>query len=290
MSDMQVNLDPRVMKELILSQIMSGIDPFGQSVQDSQTSGDGLFAQMLGQLLGSPMNGAIGASALDSSGGSSLDALSLLGLGSGMSGLSSLAGLFGQTGMNGSGLGLNAGGSYAALGFGSAGSYGIGSSASWLNGLNALGSLATLEDDGSSIFAYDDLIKQSAARYGVDPALVKGVIQSESSFRPYAVSSAGAKGLMQLMDDTARSLGVTNSFDPAQNIDGGTRYLSFLLRKYGGNEAVALAAYNAGPGRVDKTGLGAGADLATGMAELPLETQAYVRKVLQARESWSTPL
>lgn len=289
MSDMQVNLDPRVMKELILSQIMSGIDPFGQSVQDSQSSGDGLFAQMLGQLLGSPMNGALGASALGSSGGSSLDMLSLLGLGSGTSGLSSLAGLLGQTGMYG-GLGLNAGGSYAALGFGSAGSYGIGGSTSWLNGLNALGSLATFEDDGSSIFAYDDLIKQSAARYGVDPALVKGVIQSESSFRPYAVSSAGAKGLMQLMDDTARSLGVTNSFDPAQNIDGGTRYLSFLLRKYGGNEAVALAAYNAGPGRVDRAGLGAGADLATGMAELPLETQAYVRKVLQARESWSTPL
>ncbi|QMV44867.1 lytic transglycosylase domain-containing protein [Cohnella cholangitidis] len=144
-----------------------------------------------------------------------------------------------------------------------------------------------LTDDHGSSSAYDDLITAAGAKYGVDPALIKGVIQSESSFNPNAVSSANAKGLMQLMDDTARGLGVSNSFDPAQNIDGGTRFLSYLLRKYDGNVSTALAAYNAGPGRVDRSGIQNDQDLAMNLHLLPTETQNYVRKVLNASSQWS---
>ncbi|MFB9280032.1 lytic transglycosylase domain-containing protein [Cohnella cellulosilytica] len=134
---------------------------------------------------------------------------------------------------------------------------------------------------------FDDLIVAAAEKYGVDPALIKGVIQSESSFNSNAVSGAGAKGLMQLMDDTARGLGVADSFDPAQNIDGGTRFLSYLLRKYDGNVATALAAYNAGPGRVDRLGLKNDQDVEARLHELPSETQGYIRKVLNATVQWS---
>ena len=103
--------------------------------------------------------------------------------------------------------------------------------------------------------SYDSYINEAAAKYGIDPVLIKAVINTESSFNPNSVSSAGAKGLMQLMDATARGLGVTNSFDPKQNIEGGARFLSYLMRKYDGNEQAALAAYNAGPGRVDRAGI-----------------------------------
>jgi len=144
-----------------------------------------------------------------------------------------------------------------------------------------------LTNDVGSSAAYDDLISAAGAKYGVDPALIKGVIQSESSFNPNAVSSAGAKGLMQLMDETARGLGVTDSFDPAQNIDGGTRFLSFLLRKYDGNVSAALAAYNAGPGRVDRLGIRNDQDVERQYHQLPSETQGYIRKVLNATGLWS---
>ena len=127
---------------------------------------------------------------------------------------------------------------------------------------------------------YDAYINEAAARYGVEPALIKAVIDTESSFNPNAVSSAGAKGLMQLTDGTARGLGVSNSFDPQQNIEGGTRYLSHLMEKYDGNVQAALAAYNAGPGRVDRTGIRTDADFNDLMGQLPKETQHYVGKVL----------
>jgi soluble lytic murein transglycosylase-like protein len=129
---------------------------------------------------------------------------------------------------------------------------------------------------------FDPLIEQSASKYGISPSLIKAVIDSESSFNPNAVSAAGAKGLMQLMDATAKGLGVTNSFDPAQNIDGGTRFLSYLLNKYDGNLKTALAAYNAGPGRVDRTGIRTDADFEANLDKLPNETQRYVGKVLDA--------
>jgi len=135
--------------------------------------------------------------------------------------------------------------------------------------------------------SFDDLISSAASRYGIDPALVKAVVQTESGFDPNAVSHAGAKGLMQLMDDTARGLGVNDSFDPMQNIDGGTRFLSYLLRKYDGQLMPALAAYNAGPGRVDRLGLTTDAQVGERLGDLPQETQRYVHKVLSAMQQWS---
>jgi len=86
---------------------------------------------------------------------------------------------------------------------------------------------------------------------------------------------------MQLMDDTAKWLGVTDPFDPRQNIDGGTRFLSWLLRKYDGHLLPALAAYNAGPGLVDRLGLTTDGEVSARWSELPEETQAYIGKVLR---------
>jgi soluble lytic murein transglycosylase-like protein len=129
----------------------------------------------------------------------------------------------------------------------------------------------------------EEIIRAASEKYGVHPSLVRAVIQVESGFRPDAESHAGAKGFMQLMDATAKSLGVTDSFDPIQNIHGGTRFLSYLITKYNGNESVALAAYNAGPGRVDRLGIRTDADLAESLHRLPKETQAYVAKVLHAK-------
>jgi len=139
---------------------------------------------------------------------------------------------------------------------------------------------------GGSETLYDALIRRSVERYGVDPALVKAVVRTESAFNPYAVSRAGAKGLMQLMDATARSLGVDDPFDPAQNVTGGTRYLAWLLGKYGGNVKAALAAYNAGPGRVDRLGILTDEAFDEKRSLLPEETQVYVDRVLEAFERY----
>jgi soluble lytic murein transglycosylase-like protein len=117
---------------------------------------------------------------------------------------------------------------------------------------------------------YAPMIEQAAARYGIDPSVLYGLIEQESAFDPSATSSAGAQGLTQLMPSTAASLGVAEPLDPAQSIEGGARYLSGLLRQFGGNTADALAAYNAGPGAVEQYG---------GVPPYP-ETQQYVAKVL----------
>jgi len=99
---------------------------------------------------------------------------------------------------------------------------------------------------------YDEIIKSSADAYNVDPNLIKAIIAAESNGNPNAISKAKAKGLMQLMDATAKSLGVKNVFNPVDNINGGTKYFKYLLDKYNGDIKLALAAYNAGPGAVDK--------------------------------------
>jgi soluble lytic murein transglycosylase-like protein len=121
---------------------------------------------------------------------------------------------------------------------------------------------------GATPFAAE--ITAAAARNGVDPALLTGLIRAESNFDPSATSPAGAQGLTQLMPGTAASLGVTNPLDPAQSIDGGARYLRQQLDRFGGDASKALAAYNAGPGAVERFG---------GVPPYA-ETQAYVRKVL----------
>jgi len=99
--------------------------------------------------------------------------------------------------------------------------------------------------------AYDTIIEREASRNGLDPALVKAVIHRESYFNPVALSSAGARGLMQLMPATARDMGVADVTDPEQNIRGGTRYLAMLISRYHGDTTKAIAAYNAGMKNVD---------------------------------------
>lgn len=127
---------------------------------------------------------------------------------------------------------------------------------------------------------YADLIKASASKYGVDPRLVRAVVQQESSFNPKAVSSAGAKGLMQLMPGTAAELGVTDPFDPVQNVDAGTRYLAQQLKANGGNVERALAAYNWGPGNLQKNGFD----------KAPKETRDYVSKITANMGSRDVPI
>ncbi|MEW9701632.1 lytic transglycosylase domain-containing protein [Paenibacillus sp. SI8] len=163
-------------------------------------------------------------------------------------------------------------------------------SSSLPNSLSALGKSYTplqTVSKASTAAQYDELIHAASKRYGVDTSLVKAVIQQESDFNHRAVSSAGAKGLMQLMDGTGSGYGVTNPFDPQQNVDAGTHFLSSLIKKYNGNEGVALAAYNAGPNRVDRLGIRDDQDLANKLHLLPKETQTYVNKVLGYKRGFS---
>lgn len=102
--------------------------------------------------------------------------------------------------------------------------------------------------------AYEDIIQEAAEKYDMDARLIRAVMQTESAFHPYAVSRAGAEGLMQLMPSLADEMGVSDSFDPRENIMGGARYLKRLLDYHNGNLDLALASYNAGPGNVERYG------------------------------------
>jgi soluble lytic murein transglycosylase-like protein len=127
-----------------------------------------------------------------------------------------------------------------------------------------------------SLSRWSDLIEQAGKKHGVDSALLAAVIEQESGGNPKAVSPKGAKGLMQLMDSTAADMGVRSSFSPRENIAGGAKYLRSLLDRFNGDEKLALASYNAGPGAVEKYG------------DIPpyAETRRYVDSVLRLKHSF----
>ena len=117
---------------------------------------------------------------------------------------------------------------------------------------------------------WNPAISSLGQKYNLDPLLIHAVINQESGYQPKVVSKSGAMGMMQLMPATAKGLGVTNPYDPLQNMEGGIKYLKLQLERFGGNVALALAAYNAGPNAVSKFG---------GIPPYQ-ETQQYVRNIL----------
>lgn len=131
---------------------------------------------------------------------------------------------------------------------------GLGKSAPWMTDKAFIPSKLSLDSPSmqSSVNQWQPYIQEASQKFGVDTNLITAVIAQESAGNPSAVSPKGAKGLMQLMDTTARDMGVSQVFQPRQNIIGGTKYLRQLLDKYNGNEALALASYNAGTAAVDK--------------------------------------
>lgn len=126
--------------------------------------------------------------------------------------------------------------------------------------------------------ALDMPISRAAARFSVDEALIKAVARAESCFDPLAVSRAGARGLMQLMPGTAKFMGVSNIHDEIENLNGGAKYLGMMLERYAADTRLALAAYNAGPGNVDRY---------QGVPPFP-ETQRYVETVIRYQALYST--
>ncbi len=125
------------------------------------------------------------------------------------------------------------------------------------------------EAPSPALLRIDSIVRRVAKRYQIDPKLVRAIIQAESDYDPKAVSSKGAMGLMQLIPSTAQRFGVGNPFDPKQNIEGGVSYLKYLLKLFGGNLPLSLAAYNAGENTVIRSG---------GIPAIP-ETEHYVKEV-----------
>ena len=136
--------------------------------------------------------------------------------------------------------------------------------------------LAAVQTPAAPGTPYDALVSRAATNYQLSPALLHAVIHAESNGDPNIVSGKGAMGLMQLMPGTASALGVSNPFDPAQNIDGGARYLRQMLDRFGGDEHLALAAYNAGPAAVQHY---------SGVPPYA-ETQQYVTRVLAQKDKY----
>jgi soluble lytic murein transglycosylase-like protein len=145
-------------------------------------------------------------------------------------------------------------------------------------GMGQLAASRTPEFFRSDSSAYDALILAKAREHNIDFALVKAIIHVESSFNPYAVSDKGAKGLMQVMPETARRHGVVDIYDPAQNIEAGIRYLKYLNAMFNNKQYLVLAAYNAGENAVQRH---------RGIPPYT-ETQLYVRRVMQLRRQYST--
>ncbi|HDZ91589.1 MAG: transglycosylase SLT domain-containing protein [Deltaproteobacteria bacterium] len=125
---------------------------------------------------------------------------------------------------------------------------------------------------------YSDIIRQASRRFNVDPHFIRAIVKVESAFDHRAVSSAGAKGLMQLMPETADEMKVKDPFNPEENIFGGTRYLSLLLRRFNNDKVLALAAYNAGPEAVESY---------KGVPPFP-ETRAFVKKVMEYYKTYNS--
>ncbi len=124
---------------------------------------------------------------------------------------------------------------------------------------------------------FDEIIEEASQRYNIPKELIKAVIKAESNFNPFAISPKNAIGLMQLLPSTAKEMGVEDIFDPYQNIMGGTKYLRTLLDKYNNNLFLALASYNAGPGRVDSSG---------GIPRIE-ETKDYIERVIRYYKEYS---
>jgi soluble lytic murein transglycosylase-like protein len=139
-----------------------------------------------------------------------------------------------------------------------------------LDSVNTSGLASSLRGFTTGYAEVDGYITDSAQRNNLDPLLLYSIMHQESSFKRRAISPKGARGLMQLMPGTAARFGVTNIFDPKQNIEGGARYVSFLLNRFNGDLSLTLAGYNAGEGAVDKYGW-----------SIPpyAETQEYVRRI-----------
>jgi len=131
--------------------------------------------------------------------------------------------------------------------------------------------MSNLNYSPSSNNNFDDFINNAAKKYKLSPAIIKSIIKVESNFNPQALSKAGAQGLMQLMPNTAKILNVENVWNPEENIEGGSKYLRQLLDQFDNNLSLSLAAYNAGPGNVNRYG---------GIPPFT-ETQNYVKKVLE---------
>lgn len=247
-----MQIDPRTLGQMIQLQSMSQIDLQGTAVQSQTGDTDGSLFDILLQEMMLSEQGNTSDAAAEPDSASMLSLLQNYMLSAGLDGSSNWEGMLSGT-------------------------------ISSVSGMTDFLSEDRSEWPSTGAGELQDLIANASRNYGVPESLIKAVIATESSFNPQAMSSAGAKGLMQLMDGTARGLGVTNPFDPAQNIDGGTKYLSYQLNRFGGEVKTALAAYNAGPGRLQRLGISNDEQLMEKLHLLPQETQNYIGKIMKAQ-------